>query len=59
MTRPDDMNTDVVLTATLSKGAAADQTKTFTLTVIISASGSRYRRCDGGKKRSGGYLYPS
>ena len=40
VTRPDDMNTDVVLTATLSKGAAADQTKTFTLTVIISASGA-------------------
>ena len=40
VTRPDDMNTDVVLTATLSRGAAADQTKTFTLTVIISASGA-------------------
>ena len=40
VTRPDDMNTDVVLTATLSKGTAADQTKTFTLTVIISASGA-------------------
>ena len=40
VTRPDDMDTDVVLTATLSKGAAADQTKTFTLTVIISAAGA-------------------
>ena len=40
VTRPDDMTTDVVLTATLSKGAAADQTKTFTLTVLISDAGT-------------------
>ena len=38
VTRPDDMDTDVILTATLTKNAATD-TQTFTLTVIISADG--------------------
>ena len=40
VTRPDDMDTDVTLTATLSKGTAADQTKTFDLVVIISVAGT-------------------
>ena len=39
VTRPDDMNTNVVLTATLTKGMATDTT-TFPLTVIISDAGA-------------------
>ena len=38
VTRPDNMDTDVILTATLTKNAAMG-TKVFTLTVIISADG--------------------